>query len=76
MSIFPPGWVREVIYDKKEDGSLCPKAKEVVYHAPMQSGTKPRTFKSQAELKPFRKIYFFLNHNEPENIKKSREKNS
>ena len=53
------GWVREVIYDKKEDGSLCPKAKEVVYHAPMQSGTKPRTFKSQAELKPFRKIYYF-----------------
>ena len=53
------GWVREVIYDKKEDGSLCPKAKEVVYHAPMQSGTKPRTFKSQAELKPFRKIYSY-----------------
>merc|ERR1719330_520805 len=25
------GWVREVIYDKKEDGSLCPKAKEVIY---------------------------------------------
>ena len=62
------GWVREVIYDKKEDGSLCPKAKEVVYHAPMQSGTKPRTFKSQAELKPFRKIYYFL-----ENLKKTRE---
>ena len=53
------GWIREVIYDKKEDGSLYPKAKEVIYHAPMQSGTKPKTFKSQAELKPFRKIYFF-----------------
>ena len=49
------GWVREVIYDKNEDGSLYSKAKEVIYHAPiwMQSGTKPKTFKSQAELKPF-----------------------
>ena len=62
------GWVREVIYDKKEDGSLYSKAKEVIYHAPMQSGTKPRTFKSQAELKPFRKIYYFS-----ENLKKTQE---
>ena len=47
------GWVREVIYDKKEDGSMYPHAKEVIYHAPIQSENKPRTFKSQAELKPF-----------------------
>ena len=54
------GWVREVIYDKNEDGSLYSKAKEVIYHAPIQSGTEPKTFKSQAELKPFRKIYLFF----------------
>ena len=47
------GWVREVIYDKKEDGSMYPHAKEVIYHAPIQSENKLKTFKSQAELKPF-----------------------
>ena len=53
------GWVREVIYDRNEDGSLCPKAREVVYHAPLQGASKPRTFKSQSELRPYCKFYNF-----------------
>ena len=51
------GWVREVIYERNIDGSLCGKAKEVVYHAPMIPGTKRRTFKSQAELRPYCKLF-------------------
>ena len=51
------GWVREVIYERNTDGSLCGKAKEVVYHAPMIPGTKRRTFKSQAELRPYCKLF-------------------
>ena len=53
------GWVREVIYERNEDGTLYAKAKEVIYHAPMiAAGSKAgsRTFKSQAELRPYRKL--------------------
>ena len=51
------GWVREVIYERNIDGSLCGKAKEVVYHAPMMPGAKRKIFKSQAELRPYRKLF-------------------
>ena len=58
--IFFAGWVREVIYERGEDGALCGKAKEVVYHAPLQAGSKSiRTFKSPAELRPY--CEFILN---------------
>ena len=50
------GWVREVIYERNEDGTLSGKAKEVVYHAPLQAGSKSRTFKSPAELRPYCKL--------------------
>ena len=50
------GWVREVIYERNEDGTLSGKAKEVVYHAPLQAGSKSRTFKSPAELRPYCKF--------------------
>ena len=55
-SLIITGWVREVIYDRNEDGTLCSKAKEVVYHAPLVPGSKTRTFKSQADLRPYRKF--------------------
>jgi hypothetical protein len=47
------GWVREVIFDRTEDGSYQAKAKEVIYHAPVMPGTKPRTFKSQSDLETY-----------------------
>jgi len=73
------GWVREVIYDKNEDGSLCSKAKEVVYHAPMVPGSKLRTFKSQADLRPYLSnnhtltLHNFSFRNDPLNATKGQE---
>ena len=51
------GWVREVIYGRNEDGTMCSKAREVLYHSPFHGGNKPKTFKSQAELRPYRKYF-------------------
>ncbi len=51
------GWVREVVYERNDDGSYCAKPKGIVYHAPIMPGTKAKSFKSLAELSPYRKFF-------------------
>jgi hypothetical protein len=48
---FLPGWVREVIYAQEPDGSYTPDTPpEIIYHAPVPPGTKPRQFKNLSEM--------------------------
>ena len=45
------GWVREVIYKQLPDDSYdMTRTPEIVYHAPLFPGTKPRTFKSSKSI--------------------------
>ena len=47
------GWVREVIYKQLKDDSYdMTKAPQIVYHAPLCTGTKPRTFKTRVIVGP------------------------
>ena len=45
------GWVREVVYKQLKDDSYdMTKAPDIVYHAPLFPGTKPRTFKNAKSI--------------------------
>lgn len=50
--LFILGWIREVVYDREEDGKYKPKPKEVNYYAPLKSGIQKK-FQAYSELRSY-----------------------